>query len=56
MVSIKAGVRHTVHDNYNSAFFNLRAAEKQNLVYLKNYLHVTLFYFYFSGFWKEKDN
>ena len=38
----------------NSVFFYLRAAEKQNLIYLKNYLHVTLSYFYFSGFWKGK--
>ena len=41
-----------MHDNL-FCFFYVRAAEKQNL-YLKNYLHVTLFYFYFSVFWKEK--
>ena len=38
----------------NSAFFYLTAAEKQNLLYLKNYLHVTLFYFYFLVFGRKK--
>ena len=53
MDSINVGIRHTVHDN-QFCFFNLRAAENETL-FNKNYFHVTLFYFYFSGFWKEED-
>ena len=54
MVNVKVGVRNTtVHDNQFS-FLNLKASENKTLIN-KNYLHVTFFYFYFSGFWKEKD-
>ena len=55
MVSIKVGVRHTVHDNQFCFFFLISEQQKNKTLFNKNFLHVTLFYFYFSGFWKEKD-
>ena len=54
MVSIKVGVRHAVHDN-QFCFFLISEQQKNKTLINKNYLHVTLFCFYFSGFWKEKD-
>ena len=29
--------------------------QKNKTLFNTNYLHVTLFHFYFSGFWKERD-
>ena len=39
----------------NSVFFLISEQQKNKTLFNKNFLHVTLFYFYFSGFWKEKD-
>ena len=38
----------------NSAFL-ISEQQKNKTLFNKNYFHVTLFYFYFSGFWKEED-
>ena len=35
----------------NSAFL-ISEQHKNKTLFNKNYFHVTLFYFYFSGFWK----
>ena len=37
----------------NSAFL-ISEKQKNKTLFNKNYPHVTLFYFYFSGLWKEK--
>ena len=52
-MSFKVGVRYTVHDN-QFCFF-IPEQQKNRTLFNKNYLNVTLFYFYFSGFLKEKD-
>ena len=36
-------------------FYFILEQQKNKTLFNKNYLHVTLFYFHFSGFWKEKD-
>ena len=38
----------------NSAFI-ISEQQKNKTLFNKNYPHVALFYFYFSGFLKEKD-
>ena len=35
--------------------FLILEQQKNKTLFNKNYPHVALFYFYFSGFWKEKD-